>query len=71
MKKTLNIMLDREGIDTDSTFHDDMLSIMKEATPRVREKFKEGTFRRLFWDQQLLSAEKEPKQMRWHPTIVR
>ena len=62
---------DHEGVTVDGPFANALRSLMKESTPKIRELFAEGTFRRLFWDEQLKSAEKDLRQMRWHPTIIR
>ena len=37
-----------------------------------RSTFPQGSFRRLFWEEQLKAAsQKDPRQMRWHPLIIR
>lgn len=37
----------------------------------VNEHFPEGTFRHLFWKQQLQAARtKDARQMRWHPCMI-
>ena len=72
LKELLKDATEKDGITVDGPLHDDLLSIMKESTPRIREQFAKGTFRRLFWDQQLQSAEvADPRLMRWHPTMIR
>ncbi len=59
------------GIEVESSLHQDLFSIMKDNSSKISSQFPEGTFRRLFWEQQFQSALKGPKQMRWHPTMIR
>lgn len=59
------------GIEVEPSFHQDLLSIMQDSNGKVEAQYAEGTFCRLFWEQQLLAAKKGPKQMRWHPTVIR
>ena len=61
----------RSGVEVDPSLHQDLLSVMEGNNGKIAAEFPEGTFRRLFWEQQLKAAEKGPKQMRWHPTIIR
>ena len=61
----------RSGVEVDPSFHQDLVSIMEGNNGKIAAEFPEGTFRQLFWEQQLKAAEKGPKQMRWHPTIIR
>ncbi len=60
-----------DGIEVESSFHQDLFSIMQENNSKIASQFPDGTFRRLFWDQQFQAALKKPKQMRWHPTMIR
>ncbi len=60
------------GINVDSSLHQDLRSIMNENNGNIREQFPEGSFRRLFWDQQFQSAQlNDARQMRWHPTMIK
>ena len=46
--------------------------IMNENDRNVKDEFPEGTFRRLFWEQQLKAARcKDARQMCWHPTMIK
>jgi hypothetical protein len=42
---------------TSSGLHQDLLSIMQESNGRVEAQYPEGSFRRLFWEQQIVSKE--------------
>lgn len=56
----------------DETHHDDMLSMMNKHSKVVHQKHKEGSFHRLFWDQQMQAAsQRDCRQMRWHPQLIR
>lgn len=60
------------GNSVDSGLHGDLLDIMKENTPEMEKAFPEGSFKRLFWQEQLRAAsKKDARQVRWHPLIVR
>ena len=61
----------KSGIELEPSFHSYLLSIMKETNSKVESEFREGSFRRLFWEQQFQAARKNSKQMRWHPMIIR
>ena len=58
----------------DQGLHDDLSTIMteNENTHDVREAFAEGSFRRVFWDQQLENSKKaDARQYRWHPLMIK
>ena len=61
----------RSGVEVDPSLHQDLVSIMEGNNGKIAAEFPEGTFRRFFWEQQFKAAEKGPKQMRWHPTLIR
>lgn len=61
----------KHGIEVEPSFHQDLFSIMQDSNGKVEAQFPEGSFRRLFWEQQFQSAKKGAKQMRWHPTLIR
>ena len=60
------------GVNVDEPLHCDLLSIMEKENDSVKDKFPEGTFRRLFWEEQLKAAKvNDSRQMRWHPMMIR
>lgn len=61
----------KSGIEVDPSFHSYLLSIMEQSNKKVESEFREGSFRRLFWEQQFQASRKDSRQMRWHPMIVR
>ena len=57
-----------QGIVLDEALQGDLLDVMKYNHARVHQEFPEGTFQRIFWDQQLQAAKiGNLRQMRWHP----
>ena len=55
----------------DEPLHQDLSTIMGEQNQSIESKFPEGTFRRLFWQQQLKAAQvTDSRQMRWHPMMI-
>lgn len=67
----LDKVLEERGIH-DESIHDDMQAIMEEENEGILEKFPEGSFARLFWQQQYEAATKKDKRgMRWHSLMVK
>ena len=72
LQKKITEMTSTEGESLDTSLHGDILSIMTEKNEDVMKTFHQGSFRRLFWEEQLKAAsQKDPRQMRWHPLIIR
>ena len=46
-------LTEKNGVELESDMHKDMETIMNEMTGTVRNDYSEGSFRHLFWDQQL------------------
>ena len=62
----------QHGIELDPLLHQDLSSIMEANNTAISNEFPLGSFRRLFWDEQLkLNRLKNSKQMRWHPMMIR
>ena len=60
-----------DGICLDEEMHSDFLYLMNDTTKEVHSSHEEGTFQRLFWDQQrTASSLKNSKSMRWHPPFI-
>ena len=63
---------ERNGVQIQPSLNDDFIHIMKENAAHVEENFPEGSFRRLFREQQFRAAKtKDARQMRWHPCMIR
>ena len=60
------------GVIVDEPLHQELSTIMDEQNQSIESKFPEGTFRRLFWQQQLKAAQiTDSRQMRWHPMMIK
>ena len=69
-KKVCNLI--QKGEELDQGLHKDLSAIMHDSTPNMHKAFPEGTFCRVFWDQQLENAKKDDaRQFRWHPLIIK
>jgi len=72
LRKKISEIAKHNNVVLDSNLNSDLASVMKERTEKVHQECPEGSFRRVFWDQQLKSAKvKNPKQMRWHPAVIK
>ena len=72
LKETISQLAQQSGVSVDGTFHGDFVAIMEEFNDHVREKTTEGTFQRMFWDQQLQASKLgDSRQMKWHPSMIR
>ena len=72
MQKFLDVSLDSKGMEVSTETNNDLLTIMKEHASQIEEVFPNNSFRQLFWKQQMDAAlKKNPKQMRWHPLMVK
>ena len=65
-----NLIESSESVD--QGLHDDLSTIMSENTNDIQKAFPEGSFRRVFWDQQLENSKKgDARQYRWHPLMIK
>ena len=70
-EKVLN-MLEKSGEEIDEGLHGDLSSIVQEKSEDIHTFFPEGTFRRVFWDQQVKNSRKsDSRQYRWHPLMIK
>ena len=60
------------GVSVDESLHQDLSQITQQHDDTIKEKFPEGSFKRLFWDEQMKAATvSDPRLMRWHPMMIR
>lgn len=72
LKQKVLELIQEKGEDVDGGLHQDLSLIMQENTSDVHAAFPEGTFRRIFWDQQLENSKKSnSRQYRWHPVMIK
>ena len=61
---------DSETVDKD--LESDLLDIMRENDEKVKASHPEGSFTRIFWEEQLKAASVgNMKQIRWHPVMIK
>ena len=61
-----------EGLNVDDSLHSDLKSMADDCTDEVKRTFPEGSFARLFWEEQTkASLLKNAKTMRWHPLFIK
>ena len=72
LRKRLKESIDKSGVTVENELHSDLVKTMDDNSEEIKKKYAEGTFRRLFWDQQMQAAKaKKPTQVRWHPMMIR
>jgi len=72
LKKRIDEITAAQGIVLDEALQSDLLDVMKNNHVKVHQEFPEGTFQRIFWDQQLQAAKiGNLRQMRWHPCMIK
>ena len=72
LRKRLKESISKSGVTIESDLHSDLVQTMEENNEEIQKKYGEGTFRRLFWDQQMQAAKaKNPTQVRWHPMMIK
>lgn len=60
------------GIELDREMHTDMVDIMESSSSEVEKLHPEGSFKRIFWEEQKKALQcKDPRQVRWHPLIIK
>ena len=72
LQKKIEQLTCDHGDRIDVGLHEDLLGIMNEKTKDIQDAYPNGSFGRLFWEEQLRAATvKDPRQVRWHPLIIR
>ena len=60
------------GIKFDEALYNGLLGIAEQHNTSVMELFPVGSFRRLFWEEQVKAAKlNDARQMRWHLMMIR
>ena len=71
LKERIKKCTEIKGVKVDDDLNNDLKLIVEKQTPKIVEEFPQGSFRRLFWEQQCEALKKSPRQMRWHPTMIK
>ena len=67
MKATEN-----NNVTVDKELHSYLHGVMESSNPNITANFPEGSFQRLFWDQQIKAARvSNARAMKWHPMMIR
>ena len=62
----------KEGVALDVELNDELLSVMKKNDDGVKKGYPEGSFARLFWEEQQKTVSvKDSRQYRWHPLMIK
>ena len=72
LKETIEHFTKSNGIELQPDLNSDFEAIMKEMTQKVHEDCPVGSFRRIFWDQQMKAfSTNDNRQIRWHPAMIK
>ena len=74
LKAKLTSITTREGVTLDSDMSTDFITIMMEEQETMMQKFSQGSFQQIFWQQQMdaVSRKGNRKQgIRWHPLMIK
>ena len=76
LKERIQKVTESYGIQLQADLHSDLEIIMKEMTKKVHEDCPKGSFRRIFWDEQIkafiyIISAKDNRQIRWHPAMIK
>ena len=71
-RATIRNLTQKQGESVDNDLCADLIGIMNENCEQVKKAFPEGSFARLFWEEQLQAVPiKNPRQIRWHPLMIK
>ena len=72
LKTVMKKLTNKEGITLEKDLQSDISSIMKEVSNEIKNKNSEGTFRRIFWEQQQKALKQTDKcQLCWHLAVIK
>ena len=64
--------LHSKGLTVDETLDGDLVSIMQSESSKVQDTLPDGSFRKLFWQEQMKALScRDPHQRRWHLMIIK
>ena len=72
LKAKINAIMEQNGDVVEENLQSDLIKIMKENSLTIQNTYPEGSFARLFWEEQLKAATvTNARQIRWHPMIIK
>ena len=72
LKDKIRQAAEKEGEILDKDLNSDLLDVMHDNSAQIKEAYPEGSFRRLYWEEQMkLATVKDARQVRWHPMMIK
>jgi hypothetical protein len=72
LEHKLSQLIQDHGVNLDGPDSGDVAALLSEVTPLVESNYAPNSPQKIFWDQQVMyNNVKDPRQMRWHPLIIR
>ena len=72
LKQKISDVASQGGVVLDNEIHNDMKAVMDATTNQVHSLYPEGSFQRIFWDQQQMACSlKDSRSMKWHPLVIK
>lgn len=72
ISEKLEHTIDKHGIQVDNDLHQDLVAIMDSHQPLISEQYPQGSFQRIFWEQQYKASQLgNSKSMKWEPAMIR
>ena len=72
MKGKISALIESNGVRVSDDLHEELKDIVEKGTVEVNATYPEGSFQRLFWEQQQKAGSvKNSCSMRWHPYFIK
>ena len=72
LRAKIKELTQEQGDDVDANLNANLLGIMNESCENIKRAYPEGSFARLFWEDQLKAASvKDARQICWHPLMIK
>ena len=72
ISEKLDQVVEENGIEVDSTLHQDLVTTMDENQAQVFNHYPPGSFQQIFWEHQHKASKlKSSKSMKWEPAMIR
>ena len=72
LRQKISSAIATEGVEVDVDLHNDIKSMANDCTTQIQHSYPEGSFQRLFWEEQTkASGVVNPRARRWHPLFIK
>ena len=72
LKRFITKNITTDGIILDEQLQSDMEGVMHDLNKEITDNHPDGSFRWLFWDQQIQALKlKDKRQIHWHPALIK